>query len=712
MLSVLQGLTSNRGFRLNGAVVLLTDECAGGKVLVETEDEEVFLIKQDRVREAREAWLKRLDLAGLRLSHTAPVSGVLMKIEGLMSEAGQKLNGSVVLVHDKPHKGRIEVETEEGRVLRVAQERLCPVRKEWRSRIVISAGTNSDPHQPAEQRIILLGATGAGKTAFLNLLCNMDKVNDLGDAGNQLDTFSSINDVTLEDPVHKMQSQTRDATVYRITCGGAPVDVVDTPGLGDTRGIETDREHLQRIVHTIEEMGSLHCICLVINGRSPRLTFDLQYALQQIVSIMPASVIHNIRAVFTNVSDILELTFDVKILNEILKTPVDDYIHVENPWCKLEKAKEKVAQIPLVRIKESLSKSFKEAKVSINKLFADIKSMDVVHTIAFQKLYQAKQRVEVCNFNLLSQIRVCGQLEERAALLDRNLAKAAEEALHVASFMQETLSRELGRTRSQNVVCGHPDCLEKWRKAINEGWPESRVDAIGNCHVACSCQIPRMDGTIHLTHCRAFRKSNSRASLCQVCGHGHQYHLRTMSKWSSYRRPWSSELQDRYANAATKQEQLRILHDECVRELEEHRNKRQSQAKELIMNVVEFQTLGLSRNYRKFLFAQMAMLKQHMDSLQEVVGGYIAREQLQEVHAHVQAIIETFDTAQQDAFKDAAFRKKWAAAILMVAEHADLATVKKAYRTKAKQFHPDKRGGEEEMFKNLRRAAEYLGYVE
>jgi len=173
-----------------------------------------------------------------------------------------------------------------------------------------------------------------------------------------------------------------------------------------------------------------------------------------------------------------------------------------------------------------------------------------------------------------------------------------------------------------------------------------------------------------------------------------------------------------YESAKSKREQLQTMRDENKRTLEDLQVRRHQLSKQLVLGVLKFQTKGLSRNYRKVVRGQIDMLKHHMDLLQGQLGSWIAVEQLREVQAHLEAVLESFDAAQQEAFKDQAFSRKWACSILGVAERDILAvtesdyvaTVKRAYRQKAIHFHPDKDAGEKEMFQNLRRAAEILGY--
>lgn len=160
------------------------------------------------------------------------------------------------------------------------------------------------------------------------------------------------------------------------------------------------------------------------------------------------------------------------------------------------------------------------------------------------------------------------------------------------------------------------------------------------------------------------------------------------------------------------------MRDEIEETLGEFQVRRRQLSKQLVLGVLKFQTKGLSRNYRKVVRGQIDMLKHQMELLQGQIGAWIAVEQLREIQAHLAAVLESFDDAHQEAFEDPAFRRRWACAILGVKESDILAsterecaeTAKRAYRRMAIRFHPDKDAGEKEMFQNLTRAAEILGY--
>jgi len=101
---------------------------------------------------------------------------------------------------------------------------------------------------------LLIGLTGSGKSTFANSLCGENK-------------FKTSN---------ATESETSDVECFVTKFFGKPdeqeVIVVDTPGIGDTRHI--DSKHIHNIVKSLKIIGYVHSFIVVINSQNPR--FDEQ----------------------------------------------------------------------------------------------------------------------------------------------------------------------------------------------------------------------------------------------------------------------------------------------------------------------------------------------------------------------------------------------------------------------------------------------------
>ena len=118
--------------------------------------------------------------------------------------------------------------------------------------------------QPSDDRVtnipynlLLIGETGSGKTSFLNLLCNFNEVLQYGfDQAISLKRLRRFNDHQKE--ALEMQSKTGQTSHYTIEIDGLTLGIIDTPGFGDTRGIDHDKIYLYGSVSEKMKSGYIY----------------------------------------------------------------------------------------------------------------------------------------------------------------------------------------------------------------------------------------------------------------------------------------------------------------------------------------------------------------------------------------------------------------------------------------------------------------------
>lgn len=147
----------------------------------------------------------------------------------------------------------------------------------------------------AAKTLIVLGQTGSGKTTLLNSFLNY-----------LLDV--EINDpfrfVLIHENYGKSQSEslTSAVTLYQIkgTRNCPPLNIIDTPGFGDTRGLKQD----QLIIDMIRDVFSkqidvLHVVCFVAQSSLARLTVNQKYIFARIMEIFGKDIAENFVAMLT-----------------------------------------------------------------------------------------------------------------------------------------------------------------------------------------------------------------------------------------------------------------------------------------------------------------------------------------------------------------------------------------------------------------------------
>ncbi|XP_038136484.1 uncharacterized protein LOC119780491 [Cyprinodon tularosa] len=174
--------------------------------------------------------------------------------------------------------------------------------------------------------ILLVGETGAGKSTLIDVLLNYSM------------------QVKFEDEVwfqitgqkeSRSESQTSDVIVYQIYEGDAlpfSLTVIDTPGFGNSRGIEHDvtiRKRLLDLFQSKDEIHELHAVGLVVKASENRLSDRLTYIYDSVMSLFGKDLEKKIVALIThsdgtspeNVIQVLEAT-NTKCAKDEQKQPL------------------------------------------------------------------------------------------------------------------------------------------------------------------------------------------------------------------------------------------------------------------------------------------------------------------------------------------------------------------------------------------------------
>lgn len=170
--------------------------------------------------------------------------------------------------------------------------------------------------KPFEQyNILIMGATGAGKSTFINAFVNYLLYDTLEDAldAEQL-TYAipgsfSVPHPTIankkvevswgsENPTEAYssggQSATQSCVIYAININGKLLRLVDTPGLGDTRGIDQDYKNVADIMRILESLNTISSILFVVKNNESRLTTSFDFVLSELMMHLHKDTIKNI----------------------------------------------------------------------------------------------------------------------------------------------------------------------------------------------------------------------------------------------------------------------------------------------------------------------------------------------------------------------------------------------------------------------------------
>ena len=155
-----------------------------------------------------------------------------------------------------------------------------------------------------EKVVMLLGATGVGKTTIINRMFNY--ILDV----NYTDFFRY--QLIEETALSETKSQTMDIHKYTIHHKKFPyiLSIIDTPGICSTGGKREDKNTLEKIRYLFEsgKVETINAICIVEKYSTVRLTENQIYVLKTIANIFGNDVSEAVFIMATRCEDIYDDT--------------------------------------------------------------------------------------------------------------------------------------------------------------------------------------------------------------------------------------------------------------------------------------------------------------------------------------------------------------------------------------------------------------------
>jgi hypothetical protein len=95
-------------------------------------------------------------------------------------------------------------------------------------------------------------------------------------------------------------SATQQTQVYPITVGASTYRLIDTPGIGDTRGLAVEKKNMVDILATVSGYDYLHGILILLKSNNARMTPHFSFCVKELLSHLHRNATHNVVWGFTN----------------------------------------------------------------------------------------------------------------------------------------------------------------------------------------------------------------------------------------------------------------------------------------------------------------------------------------------------------------------------------------------------------------------------
>uniref|UniRef100_H2ZYX9 Septin-type G domain-containing protein n=1 Tax=Latimeria chalumnae TaxID=7897 RepID=H2ZYX9_LATCH len=334
--------------------------------------------------------------------------------------------------------------------------------------------------------IMVLGATGSGKTTLINGMFNYILGVDWEDDFR----FKLINEVTNKS---QAESQTSEITAYETCCPDFldipyHLTIVDTPGFGDTRGIEHDKHITKQIANFFsakDGVDIINAICFVVQAPLVRLTSTQKYIFESILSIFGKDIAEKINF-FVTFAD-----------NQ--KPAVLEAIRVGKvPCAKDEKGFPvyyKFNNSTLFAKKENNSEEeesefnkliWKMGSKSMGQFFQNLTTMEPQSLVLTKEVLAERKQIETVIRGLDEQIKVALLKVDELTKTKAALEKLRSDENLVKDFEVPVKVTEKVREKSNNFATNCNTCETTCHSPCSEGWSNylcTAMDIWGSCRV-------------------------------------------------------------------------------------------------------------------------------------------------------------------------------------------------------------------------------------
>ncbi|KAJ4417845.1 hypothetical protein N0V85_001675 [Neurospora sp. IMI 360204] len=406
-----------------------------------------------------------------------------------------------------------------------------------------------------ELNILILGETGVGKSTWINAFANYLQFGALQDAIEAEDlkclipfSFSTQlkdesdgsgrfvqKDIRMgisqdEHDGARGQSATQSTNVYTLDIDHTRVRLIDTPGIGDTRGLSQDKKNMADILAVLRKYKKLHGILILLKPNASRLTVMFRFCIKELLTQLHRNAATNIVFGFTNTRGSNYKPGDTfkpleTLLNNYKTVKLGLYEH--NVYCfdsesfRYLAARKKGVDMGLL---EDNARSWDYSVAECRRLLDYLKGLEPHNVRSTVNLNETRDIIVKLTepMTRIAQKIASSIAANRDAIEELRTAELSRDELVKSLYVQRNTveSYEVGRPRT---VCTHRNCVEV-RSGV-QGSDETTVVYKTMCHKPCYLQEVMVKrntkGHEGLKRC----SSMGPTGFCNVCKHNYMDHM-------------------------------------------------------------------------------------------------------------------------------------------------------------------------------------------
>jgi GTPase SAR1 family protein len=387
-----------------------------------------------------------------------------------------------------------------------------------------------NPNPERDINILLLGETGVGKTTFINAFVNY-LVYDTLDAALQgemqvlIPSAFAIADAQTHTPTtitvgspddnevgkDNGQSQTKGCKSYLFSLGDRYLRLIDTPGIGDCRGVEQDNKNFEHILAFISRYEHLNGICILLKPNEHRLNIFFRYGIKELLKHLHVNAKDNIMFAFTNSRANFYSPGATSNQLRILLTGLEGDTNTRIPFERENTFLFENESFRFLAVCKAGHKFFMEHKptfidswdrsvAELNRMLTRIVKCDLHAVRDMESLNEAQQLVK----------KLSRPIGEIATLIEENIQLAKQHKSKVLANENDITSNRIPQKTAEILPLDYPRTIctsKKCSKVITVNG-EMKVDYTAQCHERCYLKGVEQEVISNpiLKHCRAMDK--------------------------------------------------------------------------------------------------------------------------------------------------------------------------------------------------------------